>query len=340
MKCCFWVVSYSFCDLKEWGGVIVDLGSWWMMSLFRTIIAAGVGTCWISGSVCWKKGCVVDPWKQWGLVLCLLYFHWVEICGISSIFTTEIGFLEGINSLIPGIMILFASGNEFNLLASAYSVMKNVEKWDRLFPLECWGHTENVLPQTSSSVTVHPLQPAGDLFIPACSGCCTRTSVSVELHILSVRCFNKSVLLPFPTVDWPVCLLLHFQLLSDFSYSPELQCVHCHIVISYRTSIPNAAFILCSFLNSIAFLPDTAVIPLSTKSQVILWPGSCPPASQVTWCELKSQRVTLRALRRVPLVKTPLWVCVCDDSTAQHCFKSWWRKRTQGSMRGRKWWRV
>lgn len=58
-----------------------------------------------------KRGCMADPWKQRGLVLCLLYFRWVEICGISSIFTTEIGFLEGINALIPGIMILCASGN-------------------------------------------------------------------------------------------------------------------------------------------------------------------------------------------------------------------------------------
>lgn len=182
--------------------------------------------------------------------------------------------------------------------------MKNVEKWERLFSLECWGHVENVLPQTSSSVTIHLLQPAGDLFIPACSGCCTRTSVSVELHILSVRCFNKSVLLPFPTVAWPVCLSLHFQLLSDFSYSPTA---------TLLSDTEPQSRMLCSFLNSIVFFRATAVIPLSTKSQVIVWPGSFPPASQVTWCEVKSHRLTLE--KSSPCKASLVSLCVWW----QHC---------------------
>lgn len=106
---------------------------------------------------------------------------------------------------------------------------------------ECWGQSGECAPCRppfslgSSSVTVHPLQPAGDLFISTSLGCCGCISISTMLQILSVRGFNKSQpYSPFSNCkDRPVCLSHHFQLLLDFTYSPEPQCVHTATVLSH-----------------------------------------------------------------------------------------------------------
>lgn len=109
---------------------------------------------------------------------------------------------------------------------------------------ECWGQSGECDPcrprfsLSSSSVTVHPLQLVEDLFIFASLGCCGCTSIYTVLQILSLRGFNKSQ----PCKERAVFLSHHSQLLLDFTYSPEPQCVHGHIVISSVTTIPNAVF--------------------------------------------------------------------------------------------------
>lgn len=97
---------------------------------------------------------------------------------------------------------------------------------------ECWGQSGECDPcrprfsLSSSSFTVHPLQPVEDLFIFASLGCCGCTSIYTVLQILSPMFLSHHSLL----------------LLFDFTYSPEPQCVHGHIVISSVTTIPNAVF--------------------------------------------------------------------------------------------------
>lgn len=89
MSCRSWDASCPLFFLcPERVGVIANLSRRWMMSLFHTIIAAGVGTCWISGSVCWRKrGCVADPLKGARGLFCVL--NWKLHCVFNEVKSVE-----------------------------------------------------------------------------------------------------------------------------------------------------------------------------------------------------------------------------------------------------------
>lgn len=241
MSCRSWVAScplFFLCHKRV--GVIADLSRWWMMSLFRTIIAAGVGTCWISGSVCWRKrGCVADPLKGARGLFCVLncVFQWGENCGISSwsyffFFFKETFFMLNISYLSSECSLtkyICAFGCGFDLFKSACAGMQTMWKDEvrwverRVCFQECQGQSGECAPcrppfsLCCSSVTVYPLRPAGEAaifsFLPlqgaaVASPSSERSGLSVLEALIGLSCTLHSLLLTcaYHTISSPCCV--------------------------------------------------------------------------------------------------------------------------------------
>lgn len=125
------------------------------MSLFHTIIATGVGTGWISGSVCWRKrGACLTPWKTGGgggwapIVSCIVLSVGGNLRNFINIWEKSFihFFFEEKSSIKYYPVCLHLEVHLFSLCQRVL-VCRKCGKSSR-FSLECKGHSWEFAPPT------------------------------------------------------------------------------------------------------------------------------------------------------------------------------------------------